>query len=133
MAIVGVMAQEENVSKYLYKIELYLIKIIPIIISVLYFINTILSCIGINLEIFSVLGGMSLLPLIFFYVSSYAFRFCSYHRMFLNYILTSETLAWIDYKYNIISTDKVYLTTTIILFSLTIIIATYLKFRNNED
>lgn len=125
------MAMEEKLSKSIYKIELYLLKIIPIIISILYFINTTLSCLGINIEIFSIIGGMSLLHTIFFYVSSYAFKFCNYHRMFLHYILISEILAWIDYKYCIIPNDKIYLTISIILYSIIIFIAIYMKFNNH--
>ena len=125
------MAMEEKLNKSIYKIELYLLKVIPIIISILYFINTTFSCLGINIEIFSIVGGMSLLPILFFYVSSYAFKFCNYHRMFHDYISISEILAWIDYKYYIIPNDKIYLTISIILYNVTIFIAIYMKFNNH--
>ena len=47
------MLAEENLSKLLYKIELYLIKIIPIIIAFIYLLNTILSYFYIDLPILS--------------------------------------------------------------------------------
>lgn len=40
-------------DKYLYKIELYLIKVIPMIISALYLLNITLSYYGIDMRIFS--------------------------------------------------------------------------------
>ena len=42
-------------------------------------------------------GGISLLPLVFIYLASYAFRFCEYHRMFLHYVVVNNILTYIDY------------------------------------
>lgn len=127
------MVKEVKVNKYLYKIELYLLKRIPVLISFLYLTNVILTTIGINLELFSLIGGMSILPIIFFYISSYAFGFCSYHRMFLHYITVSEILAWIDYKFYIIPTNKVYLTINCILFAIALFLTVYLKLRHVKE
>lgn len=51
-------------SKRLYKIELYLLKVLPMIISLVYLINIILSYLGIDIPILSNIAGMSLIPLI---------------------------------------------------------------------
>ena len=125
------MVKEVKLNKYLYKLELYLLKRIPVLIAVLYFINVVLTTIGINIELFSLIGGMSVLPIIFFYVSSYAFGFCNYHRMFLHYITISEIFAWIDYKFYIVSTNKLYLTINSILFSVALFLTVYLKLKHN--
>ena len=125
------MEKAVKVNKYLYKIELYLLKRIPVLISLLYLSNVILTSIGINLELFSLIGGMSVLPIIFFYVSSYAFGFCNYHRMFLHYITISEIFAWIDYKFYIVPTNKLYLTINSILFSVALFLTVYLKLKHN--
>ena len=79
------MAVEESLrSKTLYKIEIGLLKIIPMILAGIYLSNTILSYfLNIDLIVLSYIGGISLLPLIFLYLSSYVFRFCIYHRVFL--------------------------------------------------
>lgn len=88
-------------SKYLYKIELYLIKVIPIVISMVYLLSTVLSYFDMDWPVLSYLGGMSILPLLFLYVSSYVFRFCEYHRMFLHYISLNWILDVVDYNYGI--------------------------------
>ena len=49
--------------------------------------------------------------------------------MFLHYITVSEILAWIDYKFYIIPTNKVYLTINCILFSVALFLTVYLKLR----
>lgn len=74
-----------NLSKLLYKIELYLIKIIPIIIAFIYLLNTILSYFYIDLPILSY-AVMGLLVM-FLYISSYVFKFCSWHRVCILYII----------------------------------------------
>lgn len=83
-------------NKYLYKIILYLIKVIPIIISLLTLLNIILSYFYIELEIFAHIGGVSLLFILFMYLTSIAFQFCKYHRMFIHYL----TLNWILHLYD---------------------------------
>jgi hypothetical protein len=42
---------------------------------------------GVDIPILASIAGMSLIPLIFMYISSYVFKFCEYHRMFLHYIV----------------------------------------------
>lgn len=91
---------EEKINKSLYKLELFSIKIIPMVIAFIYLLNTMLSFIGIDLKILSLLGGMSILPTIFLYISSYVFGFCSYHRMFIHYIVITDIISYIDYYTN---------------------------------
>ena len=90
------MAVEASLSKPLYKIELYLLKVIPMIMAALHLVNTTLFCFGIDLEILSYLGGVSFLTLGFLYLSSYVFRFCEYHRMFLHYVVVSNLICTYD-------------------------------------
>lgn len=52
---------EERLNKLLYKIELYLIKIIPPMISLIFILNIVLSYFNIEAEILSMIGGMSAL------------------------------------------------------------------------
>lgn len=88
-------------SKYLYKILLLLLKYIPILISLVYIINTITAIFGIDLPVLSAIAGMSLLPWVFIYVATWVFRFCIYHRMFLYYILATDLTNIIDYYIHI--------------------------------
>ena len=88
-------------SKRLYKIFLYLLKIIPMLIALCDMLNTTFWLLGIDLWWLSYIGGISLLSIIFLYISSYVFDFCVYHRMFLHYILINNIISTIDYYYEI--------------------------------
>lgn len=120
---------DNSLVKPLYKIELWLIKAIPIIISIMYFCNTILSYFNINLEIFSMLGGVSLIPIIFLYISSFVFRFCRYHRLFLHYITLHWLLDVFDYYIGIPITNKGYLILILLITAIFIFLITYFKFK----
>lgn len=98
--------EERLKSKYLYKIVLYLIKVIPIITSGLFLLNTILSYFGIDLEIFTHICGVSIFSITFFYLTSIAFRFCIYHRMFIHYITVNWILNLYDYYIGIPLSNK---------------------------
>ena len=83
-------------SKHLYKIELWLIKIIPFVLAIVCFVNTTLSYLRIDIPFLSYLGSTALLPLIFLYVSSYVFNFCLFHRLPLHYIAINWILNVFD-------------------------------------
>ena len=59
--------------------------------------GTFLDFFGINSQILSFTCGVSLFPLLFLYLSSYVFRFCEYHRMFLHYIVANNAIIYADY------------------------------------
>ena len=79
-------------SKLLYKIELRLLKIIPMILALTALLNSILSYFNIDLYILSYIGGISIFTMVFLYLSSYVFKFCEYHRIFLHYVV----VTWIS-------------------------------------
>ena len=85
------MAKEENLNKVLYKTLLYLLKVIPMVMAFISLLNTIVSYYGYDWQILAYLSSNSVLTLLFFYVASYVFRFCSYHRMFIHY----NTSIWL--------------------------------------
>ena len=120
-----------TLNKYIYKIELYLLKIIPMLLALCSFLNTILFYFGINFTILTYLGGVSFLTLGFLYISSYAFQFCSYHRMFLHYILIVNIISYIDMEFNIPISDfnLLILYSAIAFISMVIIL---IKFKNEK-
>ena len=86
----------------LHKLLLLVLKYIPIVIALCYMLNTMFY-----IEPLSNIAGVSLLTWIFLYLASVVFEFCSYHRMFLWYILIDDILNIVDYYWNIpISTDN---------------------------
>lgn len=87
----------KSLERRTYKLMLGMLKVIPMLLAFLAILNTMFGFIGINCSIISMFGGVSFLPLTFLYLSSFVFKFCIYHRMFLHYILINNTLEFIDY------------------------------------
>ena len=96
---------EGNLNKVLYKILLCSVKVIPMIISGIYLLNTVLSYCNIDLPLFSYI--VQFLFIGFFYTASYVFKFCAWHRMFIHYILLILILNIIDYHIGIPLSDRV--------------------------
>ena len=128
------MAVEESLrSKTLYKIEIGLLKIIPMVLAGIYLSNTILSYfLDIDLIILSYIGGISLLPLIFLYLSSYVFRFCIYHRVFLHYISINEIILILDTHIGLPISDLEYFCLQMSIFGLSLFLFLYLYVKSNK-
>lgn len=97
---------EEKVNYTLHKWVLLILKVIPMILAFIALLNTILSYWDVDIPLLSYLGGVSLFPLIFLYLSSYAFRFCECHRVFLHYVSVTWVLNIIDYYIGIPVSNK---------------------------
>ena len=95
-------------------------------------LNSIFSYIGIDLVILSYLGGTSIFTLIFLYLSSYVFKFCSYHRMFLHYVLITWIINITDYYIGIPIDDLEYLCLQLIVAGISLFIILYLYVKNNK-
>lgn len=131
--MVKVEKSKEVKSKTLYKVELILIKFIPFVLALICFLNTVFSYFGIDLEVLAYVGGTSLLTLFFLYVSSYLFKFCTYHRLPLHYVVVNDILNTYDYYVGIPLNDRnlliLYLVTTFIFLML----ITYSYVKSNKD
>ena len=84
-------------ERSLYKLLLIVLKVIPMLLALSAMIGMLLDFFGKDSSIFSFIGGVSLLPLLFLYLASYVFRFCEYHRMFLHYVVANNILTYSDY------------------------------------
>lgn len=93
--------------------------------------GTMFNFLGLDASVFSFLGGISFLPLLFLYLASYAFRFCIYHRMFLHYIVANNILVYTDYLIGIPVSDLSLLMIHVVVAGifLFLILYFYLKFR----
>ena len=121
------MDAEGNLNKVLYKILLCSVKVIPMIISGIYLLNTVLSYCNIDLPLFSYI--VQFLFIGFFYTASYVFKFCAWHRMFIHYILLILILNIIDYHIGIPLSDRDILASYLIISVVFLIITVILKFR----
>ena len=119
-------------SKTLYKIELGLLKAIPMILALTALLNSILSYFGIDLYILSYIGGVSIFTMLFLYLSSYVFKFCEYHRMFLHYIVSTWIINIIDYYVGIPISDLEYLCLQMIIAGISLFIILYLYVRSHK-
>ena len=100
------MAKEEKFpEKRVYKLLIGTLKIIPMVLAITTMTGTLFSFFNINPSVLSFMGSVSLFPLIFLYLASYAFRFCIYHRMFLHYIVANNILVYADYFFGIPVSD----------------------------
>lgn len=113
-------------SKLLYKIGLYTIKVIPMIYALLCILNTTLSYFNINAQILSYIGSVSLITLILLYMLSYIFKFCEYHRMFIHYVTITWILNIVDLYIGIPISDLYYLGIQLIIAGLSLFIILYL-------
>lgn len=121
-------------NKNLYKLLIVMLKYIPMIISLCYLANTITAYVGIDIPVLSSIAGMSLLTWLFMYIVTIVFKFCSYHRMFLYYILIVDIINIIDYYIGIPVSDfqLLMLHSIITGISLFIILFLYLKVNGTK-
>lgn len=98
--------------------------------------NSILPYFDIEVIIINYIGGVFLLPLIFLYLSSYVFKFCAYHRMFLHYLLITDIINIYDYHIGIPLDNLEYLCLHMIITAISMFIVLYLymnkKKKNNK-
>ena len=84
-----------------YKLFLLVIKVIPMLIAFIFFLNTFLSYYGIEIKAFNYLANIGFLPIIVFYALSYLLHFCEYHRIFLHYIVFVNLVNLYDVYFHI--------------------------------
>lgn len=123
------MAVEEKLRSNYYKLLLFILKYIPIIIGICYIINTMYY-----IEPLSNIAGMSLFTWIFIYIASIVFKFCVYHRLFLWYILIDDLFNIIDYYWQMpISTNAIIRMHNVLLgiFIITMIVIYVKKNKRN--
>ena len=117
----------------LHSIVLKLLKIIPMLLALTALLNTLLSYFYVEVPLLSYIGGVSILPLLFLYLSSYAFGFCSYHRMFLHYVLINWVLNIYDYYIGIPLSDKELLMLYLIITGVFLFIILYLHQKSLKN
>lgn len=89
--------KSRKIDRKLYMVELSLLKWLPSLIALVYFTNTLFSLFSIDLPILSYIAGVSLIPIVFIYISSYVFQFCVYHRLPLHYVVVNIIICSFDY------------------------------------
>ena len=122
---------QKSLNKALYKIELYVIKIIPYLLAIFYLLNTTLSYFYIDVPLLSYIAGVSLLPLLFFYITSFVFKFCIYHRLPIYYIFINWIITILDYYLDFTKYYETTILISMITACVTILLVIYFKFYRN--
>ena len=122
------MVKEEKLRRG-HKLFMYMLKVIPMLIAGVYLLNTILSFVEIDAPVLSLIGGMSVLSLLFLYRASYSLGFCEYHRMFLHYVVVSDLIAYYDMYFEIPLDDRTLFSVNMIIAGVFIFLILYMKFR----
>lgn len=119
-------------SKALYKITLYVLKMLPMIMSFSYLIMFVLANTKENLVIIPHILGTVIAPLVFIYLTSYVFKFCAFHRMFIHYYAFIELLNVTDYYIRIPISDRAITLlhdSVTILFLISVLITYTIKYK----
>ena len=124
---VMVTRMEANLSLKLVKLFRIYLKLIPIILSTLSFLNCVVAYFGIELKLLA--HSFMFFLISFIYVASYVLKFCEYHRMFLHYIVVIYIINCIDYYIGIPFNDIEILIITFIFTFITLIITLYLRLK----
>ena len=122
-------AEKSNANKTVYKLEIKLLTYIPYMLALAYISNTALAYFQIKAELLSAICGISILPFLFILISSFVFKFCTYHRMMIYYVGISELLSWIDYYYIIPIRDNTYFIIMFIIFGIFLFLTEYFRIR----
>lgn len=113
-------------NKRMYKLELICVKYVPILIALITLIDVILYYFDINFELINYVAGTSFLTMIPMYISSYVYKFCEYHRMFLHYIVVNKVVMMIDLYIGIPLGDFMLLVLYLIIAGIFAFLALYL-------
>ena len=119
-------------SKILYKIQLYMLKVIPMVMAFICLLNTIFSHYDIDIELFSYLGSCSIIMVTYLYTASYVFRFCEYHRMFLHYIVVNTSLNTYDLYIGVPLEERTLFSVYIIITCITLFIILFMYVKNHK-
>ena len=83
------------IKQKLYKINILILKILPLILALFYFLWNVLCALGVSIKLFSYLGSLSIIPAIFILISSKTFEFCVTHRIPIYFILTVDLINYV--------------------------------------
>lgn len=120
------------VEKLKYKLFLTIVKHLPFVIALFYFLFTVASCMHIRLVILPTLFYMSPISILFMLSASFVFQFCIWQRLPLYYCLLLQVIHTIDYYIPITFSDGVLFSISSIITVCFILIGMYLKNKANR-
>lgn len=124
---------KSNASKH--KLFLVFLKIVPFLLGIEYFLATLLQLFDMDVYLLSYFFYVGIVPWLFILVTSFVFKFCEYHRIFLYYILLNEILNIVNYNTDLFGSDDTFIRIHfVVFFSATIItLILYLYAKQNSN
>ena len=130
------MSGENNLkSKALYKLTLDALKVLPMVMAFSYLAMFALANTIEDLVIIPHLLGTVIAPLVFLYLTSYVFKFCAFHRMFIHYYAFIDLLNVTDHYIRIPISDEAITTlhdSVTIVFLVMVVITYIIKFKKDK-
>lgn len=118
---------EKYLNIKLYRVFLFITKVIPMLIAGIHAINSIGSYFEIEVKLLNYIGGISIPFIIYLYIASFTFKLCSYYRMFLHYTVIISIINIIDYYIGIPINDFEMMMIYSVITIITMFIILYLK------
>ena len=81
------------------KVLSIIVKYLPILMAIMYFINSILSLLDIYTSIISYNFYCGFMPLLLIYVCCSVLKYCVQYKAYLGYIAVNNIINWLDYEY----------------------------------
>lgn len=126
---------ETTLSKALYKSTLVLLKVLPMIMAFSYLVMFVLINTIESLVIVPHIIGTVIAPLVFLYLTSYVFKFCAFHRLFIHYYTFVELLNVTDCYIRIPISDKAITTlhdSVTIVFLILAVVTYIIKYKEDK-
>lgn len=81
------------------KVLSIIVKYLPSFLATMYFLNSILSMLGIYISGISHCCYCGLVPLFLIYVCCSVLKYCIQYKAYLWYIAVNDIINWLDYEY----------------------------------
>ncbi len=115
----------------MHKFFLIILKFTPVVIAIIYFINSVLSCIGLDLIVIPTVFYLSPTSALFILCASFTFKFCIWHRLPIYYSLVLQIINTIDYYSPVVFSNNVMLYVYLLITIVFILIGMYFKNKLN--
>lgn len=111
-----------------YKILVTHTKILPIVLAFFHLLNCVLAYFNFDSIALNYVAGISILPIIYLYHSSFVFKLCNYYRMFLHYCIVINVINVYDFYIGIPISNLQLLELVVSITILTMFMIIYMKF-----
>lgn len=114
-----------SISRTQHQYLMLIFKWLPAVMAFSFFMNVYCAFAGVWFQVITHFLGLAITPLVFYYIASYIFHFCWYHRLFIHYIAIEELINLTDWYFRIpISNEAicyVHFTITAVFFAIAIV------------